>query len=94
MDFWASLEHKIRYKKNLSKERLNEIDKELLECAKICKTLDEKIGRNKDGKLISRLIFFIYFFKKILCVLRIFFHEFTILIESNCQQWNDDDGDS
>lgn len=42
MDFWASLEHKIRYKKNLSKERLNEIDKELLECAKICKTLDEK----------------------------------------------------
>ena len=41
MDFWASLEHKIRYKKNLSKERLDEIDKELLECAKICKTLDE-----------------------------------------------------
>ena len=28
MDFWASLEHKIRYKKNLSKERLDEIDKE------------------------------------------------------------------
>ena len=69
MDFWASLEHKIRYKKNLSKERLDEIDKELLECAKICKTLDEKNGRNKDGKLISRLIFFVCFFKRNFCVL-------------------------
>ena len=49
MDFWASLEHKIRYKKNLSKERLNEIDKELLECAKICKTLDEKMEEIKTG---------------------------------------------
>ena len=49
MDFWASLEHKIRYKKNLSKERLNEIDKELLECAKICKTLDEKMEEIKTA---------------------------------------------
>ena len=49
MDFWASLEHKIRYKKNLSKERLDEIDKELLECAKICKTLDEKMEEIKTG---------------------------------------------
>ena len=48
MDFWASLEHKIRYKKNLSKERLKEIDKELLECAKICKTLDEKMEEIKE----------------------------------------------
>lgn len=93
MDFWASLEHKIRYKKNLSKERLNEIDKELLECAKICKTLDEKMEEIKT-KLISRLIFFIYFFKRYFCVLRIFFHEFTIFIESNCQQWNNDNCDS
>ena len=49
MDFWASLEHKIRYKKNLSKEHLDEIDKELLECAKICKTLDEKMEEIKTG---------------------------------------------
>lgn len=49
MDFWASLEHKIRYKKNLSKERLDEIDKELLVCAKICKTLDEKMEEIKTG---------------------------------------------
>lgn len=47
MDFWASLEHKIRYKKNLSSSRLDEIDKELLECAKICKELDEKMEEIK-----------------------------------------------
>lgn len=49
MDFWASLEHKIRYKKNLSKDRLDEIDKELLECAKICKVLDDKMEEIKTG---------------------------------------------
>ena len=52
MDFWASLEHKIRYKKNLSKERLDEIDKELLECAKICKTLDEKMEVKKAHQIM------------------------------------------
>ena len=51
-------------------------------------------GRNKDGKLISRLIFFVCFFKRNFCILCIFFHEFTILIESYCQQWDDDDGDT
>ena len=29
--------------------QLNEIDKELLECAKICKTLDEKMEEIKTG---------------------------------------------
>ena len=43
MDFWASLEHKIRYKKNLTNQKLEEIDKELYECAKICQQLDEKM---------------------------------------------------
>jgi putative GTP pyrophosphokinase len=47
MDFWASLEHKIRYKKNLSSKRLHEIDGELLECAKICRQLDEKMQEIK-----------------------------------------------
>ena len=40
-------------KKNLSKERLNEIDKELLECAKICKTLDEKMEGAVTDKEVS-----------------------------------------
>lgn len=48
MDFWASLEHKIRYKKNLTSQKLEEIDKELYECAKICQQLDEKMEEIKS----------------------------------------------
>lgn len=50
MDFWASLEHKIRYKKNLSEQRLHEIDEELFECAKICQQLDEKMQEIKTDQ--------------------------------------------
>lgn len=50
MDFWASLEHKIRYKKNLSEQRLHEIDEELFECAKICQQLDEKMQEIKTDE--------------------------------------------
>lgn len=41
MDCWASLEHKIRYKKNISIS--DEIDRELLECAQISETLDRRM---------------------------------------------------
>ena len=50
MDFWASLEHKIRYKKDLPQERLNEIDDELYICSKICQQLDHKMQEKKDGE--------------------------------------------
>ena len=30
MDFWASLEHKLRYKKNLSEEKEKEIERRLI----------------------------------------------------------------
>lgn len=57
MDFWASLEHKIRYKKDYSDSR--EIEKELFECAQISAMLDsrmEKLQEKADcvrrGKLI------------------------------------------
>lgn len=40
MDFWASLEHKLRYKKNLSKEQIENLSSELEECAKISADLD------------------------------------------------------
>ena len=40
MDFWASLEHKLRYKKNLIPEQLNELSTELEECARISADLD------------------------------------------------------
>ena len=43
MDWWASSEHKIRYKKDLPVKVLEEIDKELLECAMIGAQLDKKM---------------------------------------------------
>ncbi len=48
MDLWASLEHKLRYKKDLSQERLDEINQDLLDCANICAELDEKMGKLKQ----------------------------------------------
>ncbi len=41
MDFWASLEHQLRYKKNQTS--CSEIDAELLECAESISTLDVKM---------------------------------------------------
>ena len=55
MNFWASLDHKLRYKKELSQERLAEIDSELLECAKLCATLDQKMQNIKGSKLAQEL---------------------------------------
>lgn len=40
MDFWASLEHKIRYKKDLPPELADELYDELLECALLSTDLD------------------------------------------------------
>lgn len=52
MEFWANLEHKIRYKKNLSEEVEREIEEGLKECADISATLDTKMYeiRNKISK--------------------------------------------
>lgn len=47
MDLWATLEHKLRYKKNLSQERLDEIAQDLLDAAEICAQLDEKMTQLK-----------------------------------------------
>lgn len=41
MDFWASLEHKLRYKKNIAPEEAEIISKELLECSEISADLDK-----------------------------------------------------
>lgn len=35
MDFWASLEHKIRYKKNIPEDKALYLQNEMLECAEI-----------------------------------------------------------
>lgn len=50
MDFWASLEHKLRYKKDLPQERLNEMDNDLYICSKICAQLDKKMQAIKDSE--------------------------------------------
>ena len=43
MDFWASLEHKLRYKKNIPESRLQEIARELCLCADIVSRTDEQM---------------------------------------------------
>lgn len=43
MDCWASLEHKLRYKKNLSETVVASVDAELQNCAALTATLDEKM---------------------------------------------------
>ena len=48
MDFWASLEHKIRYKKNLSEDLQKELAEELLYCANQSAELDMKMQRIRD----------------------------------------------
>lgn len=40
MDFWASLEHKLRYKKDIPDDLADEIGKELLACAEMSARLD------------------------------------------------------
>ncbi len=52
MDFWASLEHKLYYKKDVSDSISSEIKTELLECANVASRLDIKMQeiRNKLDK--------------------------------------------
>ncbi len=48
MDFWASLEHKLRYKKNLPEEEAGQLATELLECAEMSATLDRRMLDIRD----------------------------------------------
>ena len=48
MDFWASLDHKMRYKKELSDEEVEILQEELYECAKQSAALDERMQRIRD----------------------------------------------
>lgn len=50
MDFWASLEHEMRYKKNF--EFTDAMAEELLECATLSATLDERM--EKLNKCLDR----------------------------------------
>lgn len=48
MDFWASLEHKIRYKKNIPEDKALYLQNEMLECAKISADLDRRMQNVRD----------------------------------------------
>ncbi len=52
MDFWASLEHKLRYKKNIDENEVELLEKELIECAEISSALDRRMEeiRNRIEK--------------------------------------------
>lgn len=52
MDFWASLEHKLRYKKNIDKDEVEFLERELIECAEISAALDKRMEevRNRIEK--------------------------------------------
>ena len=43
MDFWASLEHKLKYKKNLPEEKKDMLSQELIDCANASAELDERM---------------------------------------------------
>jgi putative GTP pyrophosphokinase len=49
MDFWASLEHRLRYKKDLSAETIKKISLELKECADTSAILDLKMTDIRDN---------------------------------------------
>lgn len=53
MDFWASLEHKIRYKKNINNQEIEQIAQELYECARQSAELDERMEdiRNRIAEI-------------------------------------------
>ena len=48
MDFWASLDHKMRYKKELSSEEVEILQEELYDCARQSAALDERMQRIRD----------------------------------------------
>lgn len=54
MDFWASLEHKLRYKKNIDIEETEIIGRELLYCSEISAALDKRMEdiRNRIEKRV------------------------------------------
>ncbi len=48
MDFWASLEHKLQYKKNIPTEQAERLAKELEACARISSELDMRMQSIRD----------------------------------------------
>lgn len=53
MDFWASLEHKLRYKKDIPADQAQQLQKELLACATQSAQLDNRMQEIRN-QLVSR----------------------------------------
>lgn len=52
MDFWASLEHKLKYKKNIDSEEIELLERDLVECSEVSAALDKRMEeiRNRIEK--------------------------------------------
>ena len=48
MEFWANLEHQLRYKKNLPADIIEKTGKQLSKCAELSNTLDKQMQEVKD----------------------------------------------
>ena len=48
MDFWASLEHKLQYKKEIAPEEAASISENLAECAEAISDLDARMEEIKN----------------------------------------------
>ena len=48
MDFWASLEHKLRYKKDIPADKVKYLEDEMLACAQISADLDMRMQNVRD----------------------------------------------
>lgn len=48
METWANLEHRLRYKKELSPELLEQVNQELLECARTSNDIDQRMQNIRD----------------------------------------------
>ncbi len=48
MDFWASIEHKLRYKKHIDEDEAQVLARELVECSEISAALDKRMEEIKN----------------------------------------------
>lgn len=53
MDFWASLEHKLRYKKEIPEAEAAQMAEELTECANVIADWTRRWGRSATGSSVT-----------------------------------------
>ncbi len=53
MDFWASLEHKLKYKKDIDPQKIQVLSKELIDCADVSASLDRRMQNVRNTILAA-----------------------------------------